>query len=153
MRLVSFAMQRRRGMEGDGEGESRKSTGSEHNDVGDDDDDDEEEADEEVHFGAIMDDNEHICDLTASLPRQWQPLDSIAFLQRGADALRRADEAMSERANLIPLSQVRLLAPVTNPGKVIVVENVIVGGDKGADDEKVGQQHVGKSCFTIANIF
>jgi len=85
-------------------------------------------------FGAILQDagedgSPMIVDLTAALPAKWQPLDAIAFLRKGDDAFRRADETIRRGEFRVPIDDVRLLAPVTNPGVVLNVADNYVERD------------------------
>lgn len=41
-------------------------------------------------FGTVLEEVEMIVDLTAALPKKWQPLDAKGFLQKGEDAFRYA---------------------------------------------------------------
>ncbi|MEW6298057.1 MAG: fumarylacetoacetate hydrolase family protein [Thermodesulfobacteriota bacterium] len=47
------------------------------------------------------------------------PADMLTFLQQGDAALERARDAVAKGGTLIPLADVRLLAPVPRPGKII----------------------------------
>lgn len=47
------------------------------------------------------------------------PADMLTFLQQGDAALERARNAVAKGGTLIPLADVRLLAPVPRPGKII----------------------------------
>ena len=47
------------------------------------------------------------------------PADMLTFLQQGEAALARAKEAVAKSKSGIPLPEVRLLAPVPKPGKII----------------------------------
>lgn len=65
--------------------------------------------------------DEEICDLTAALPEQWQPVDPINFLKFGEDAFRRADESIVDAVHRFPLSELEILSPVPKPGQVVTV--------------------------------
>ena len=95
--------------------------------------------------------DEEICDLTAALPEQWQPIDPISFLKYGEDAFRRADEAVVEGVHRYPLSGLEILSPVPKPGQVVTVAGNYkpydpskdLAGEVDQEDQEAGQQKDG----------
>lgn len=93
---------------------------------------------------AILEGDEEICDLTAALPEQWQPIDPINFLNHGEDAFRRAQEAVQEGVHRVAVSQIEILSPVPKPGQVISIAgnyrpydpSLDATEDAGANDDK-----------------
>ena len=53
------------------------------------------------------------------MPNIWQPINAITFLQRGNDAIRRAEEAVREGGFRLELNSVRIVSPILHPGQVI----------------------------------
>ncbi len=75
----------------------------------------------ETRLGALIarESHEFVLDLNRVQPSL--PADMLAFLQAGEAAMRLATDAVStaDASNLLPLSEVTLLAPVPRPGKII----------------------------------
>jgi 2-keto-4-pentenoate hydratase/2-oxohepta-3-ene-1,7-dioic acid hydratase in catechol pathway len=68
-------------------------------------------------LGVVVDDQ--VNDLGASAPEL--PADPLAFLAAGPDALDRARQATERTPAWLPLADVRLLAPVPRPGKLVAM--------------------------------
>lgn len=71
-----------------------------------------------VRIGALTSDGAGVVDLTAVNPSL--PTEMIAFLEAGEEALARARETIAT-GNSLPLSSVKLLAPIPRPGKIICI--------------------------------
>src|SRR6185295_7833140 len=63
--------------------------------------------------------NDTIVDLAAAVPHLPQTM--IAFLRGGAESLGEAKQAVASGRGRLPLSGVRLEAPVPRPGKVLAI--------------------------------
>ena len=72
----------------------------------------------DTRLGALRD--EGVIDLATASDGQL-PADMLTFLRRGGAAIRLAREVVDAAATTIPLGQVRLLAPVPNPSKVVAI--------------------------------
>ncbi len=53
------------------------------------------------------------------MPIIWQPIYGLSFLQRGHDAIRRAEEAVREGEFRLDLKSIRIVSPILHPGQVI----------------------------------
>ena len=56
-----------------------------------------------------------------TVPIKWQPINAISFLQRGNDAIRRAEEAVREGEFRLDLKSVRIVSPILHPGQVFKI--------------------------------
>lgn len=68
-------------------------------------------------LGVIADDA--VVDLAAAMPHLPQTM--VAFLRNGREALSEAERAFASGRHRIPLSSVRLEAPIPRPGKVLAI--------------------------------
>jgi 2-keto-4-pentenoate hydratase/2-oxohepta-3-ene-1,7-dioic acid hydratase in catechol pathway len=73
--------------------------------------------DNHTRIGSVLDDR--VIDLSAAAPAL--PTDMKSFLAAGADALGAANKAQSDSAATIPLAEVKLEAPILNPGKMLAI--------------------------------
>ncbi len=62
------------------------------------------------------------------MPIIWQPINALSFLQRGNDAIRRAEEAVREGKFRLDLKSIRIVSPILHPGQVICFQGVSVTG-------------------------
>ena len=76
------------------------------------------ETDNQARIGVLRD--REVIDLCSATDGHL-PSDMVAFLQRGDPALALAREVEASAAPALPLSGVRLLAPVRNPSKVVAI--------------------------------
>ncbi len=63
-------------------------------------------------------DNENLL-IYPTVPVIWQPITAISFLQRGNDAIRRAEEAVREGEFRLDVKSIRVVSPILHPGQVI----------------------------------
>src|SRR4051794_30225028 len=71
-----------------------------------------------THIGALIGEN-HVVDFSqadSSLPG-----DMVAFLKGGKAAQAAAQKAIDSATNTLALSEVKMLAPIPNPGKIICI--------------------------------
>jgi len=73
--------------------------------------------DNTTRIGAVVDD--HIIDFSRAAP--GLPTNMKSFLAAGGDAMELAQQSLANSAQAIPLSEVRLLAPILNPGKMLAI--------------------------------
>lgn len=77
-----------------------------------------QKSDKQVHLGAIKDNR--IVNLNRASAGEL-PDDMLQFLQLGAAAMQTAKQVLNDAVGTTPLESVKLLAPITNPSKIIAI--------------------------------
>jgi len=77
-----------------------------------------QKSDKQVHLGAIK--NNRIVNLNQASAGEL-PDEMLRFLQLGAAAMQTAKQVLNEAVGTTPLESVKLLAPITNPSKIVAI--------------------------------